>query len=61
MDRSLEAMAEEVGVVVHTEREVEVQRREEVGIECGTVRLVAVGELRVCYELHGVVPAVVGL
>ena len=32
MDRSLEAMVEEVGVVVHTEREVKVQRCEEVGI-----------------------------
>ena len=56
VSRALETVVEPVDVVVHTYREVHVQWRKEVGIEQRVVGLVAVGKLRVGYELQGIEP-----
>ena len=50
-----------VNLIVHTEREVHVQRRHKVGIDGGIVRLIAMRELCTGNSLEGVIPMVYGL
>ena len=57
MDVALQPMVLPIDTIVHTQREVDIERGKEVGVEGRVVGPIAVGELRIGEQLERVVPA----
>ena len=57
MDVALQPVVLPIDTIVHTQREVDIERGKEVGVEGRVVGPIAVGELRVGEQLECVVPA----
>ena len=56
MDRTRQATLKPIDLVVHTERGIDVERREETRIDTGVVTAQATHKLGAGYELERVVP-----
>ena len=57
MYRAREPTFQSIDVIIHTEREVGVQRRHKIGEHLPAVVAVTAQELRISHQLHGVVPS----
>ncbi len=56
MGTTLQAVVEPVYSIIHTDREVQIEWREEIGINLLIITLVTMGKLRLADQLDGIIP-----